>query len=168
MKHYRTKKRKKENTKRLCILSVTVIGIALILTSWIWTISPLQIEADNNSQLVINHRETPPQPKISLSEGVIREVTAYNAGDPAQTDSSPCTSANGENICLALELGYKRCASNAFPFGTRLQIENYGECMVVDRMNSRYSSRVDIAMKKEEKQRAINFGLQKLVVAVIN
>ena len=29
----------------------------------------------------------------------IRVVTAYNVGDPRQTDDTPCISANGENIC---------------------------------------------------------------------
>ena len=42
----------------------------------------------------------------------IRVVTAYNAGDPAQTDDSPCISASGEDLCAALELGQKRCAAN--------------------------------------------------------
>ena len=101
------------------------------------------------------------------ADEIIREVTAYNAGDPAQTDESPCISANGENVCKALALGQKRCAANFVPFGTRLHIENYGECMVVDRMNRRYKNRVDIAMNANEKQKALKFGVQNLVVRVL-
>jgi 3D (Asp-Asp-Asp) domain-containing protein len=102
----------------------------------------------------------------------IREVTAYNAGDPYQTDDSPCISANGEDICLALEKGYNRCAANFVPFGTELQIISPEtgwefQCLVVDRMNSRYPNRVDIAMKLSEKDRAIKFGMQKLVVRIL-
>ncbi len=100
-------------------------------------------------------------------ESTTREITAYNAGDPSQTDASPCIAANGENICSALALGYKRCAANFVPFGTTLDIEHYGRCLVVDRMNSRYKNRVDIAMKAEEKERAVKFGLQRLKVEII-
>src|SRR5210317_1340752 len=42
----------------------------------------------------------------------IRVVTAYNVGDPRQTDDTPCISANGENICRALANGEMRCAAN--------------------------------------------------------
>ena len=31
----------------------------------------------------------------------LREVTAYNVGDPAQNYGDPCESANGEDICAA-------------------------------------------------------------------
>jgi 3D (Asp-Asp-Asp) domain-containing protein len=100
--------------------------------------------------------------------GVLRDVTMYNVGVAWQTDSSPCTAANGENVCLALELGYKRCAANFVPFGTRLKIQNYGECIVTDRMNARFKNRVDIAAKADEIPRARAFGLQNLLVEVIN
>ncbi len=76
-------------------------------------------------------------------EETIREITAYNVGDINQTDSTPCTSANGENICLAVGLGYKRCAANFVNLGTRLYIEKFGECLVTDRMNPRFENRVD-------------------------
>jgi len=106
------------------------------------------------------------KPEPNKLNSVIREVTAYNAGDINQCWGDPCESANGENICLALELGYKRCAANFVPFGTILHIEHYGDCMVTDRMNSRYTNRVDIAMKLSEYERAKKFGLQKLLVTI--
>jgi len=95
-----------------------------------------------------------------------REISAYNAGDPNQCDSSPCIAANGENVCTAIALGYKRCAANFVPFGTILDIEHYGECLVVDRMNRRFPNRVDIAMPADQKDRALQFGLQNLLVVV--
>jgi len=97
----------------------------------------------------------------------IREVTAYNVGDPKQNQGNPCISANGENICAALNLGFKRCAANFVPFGTQLYIAQYGVCTVTDRMNRRYRNRVDIAMKVTEKDRALQFGLKKLKVTVL-
>lgn len=114
-----------------------------------------------------------PQPVVyGVVSETIREVTAYNAGDPAQTDASPCIAANGEDICLALEKGYNRCAANFVPLGTELQILSPKtgwefQCLVVDRMNSKHPNRVDIAMKVTEKDRAIKFGMQNLVVRIL-
>ena len=108
--------------------------------------------------------------KKNLSDTVsasIREVTAYNVGDPKQNHGNPCISANGENICAALNLGFKRCAANFVPFGTQLYIANYGVCTVTDRMNRRYRNRVDIAMKVTEKDKALQFGLKKLKVTIL-
>lgn len=94
-------------------------------------------------------------------------VTAYNTGDVNQCWGDPCISANGENICIALEMGYKRCATNFVPLGTRLGVEGFGECIVTDRMNSRYHYRVDIAMKKDEYKTAREFGLKRLKIEVL-
>lgn len=99
---------------------------------------------------------------------VIREVSAYNVGDINQTDSNPCLSANGENICVAIDQGYKRCAANFVPFGTLLKIENYGICQVTDRMHSKYKNRVDIAFAKGELTEAIQFGIKKLNVSILD
>ena len=97
----------------------------------------------------------------------IRVVTAYNAGDPGQTDDTPCISASGENICKALAKGKKRCAANFVPLGSRLYVDKIGVCLVTDRTNKRYLNRVDIAMQKDEHQKARRFGRQKLAVKII-
>ena len=97
----------------------------------------------------------------------IREVTAYNVGDPKQNHGNPCISANGENICAALDLGLKRCAANFVPFGTQLYIDHYVVCTVTDRMNRRYRNRVDISMKVTDKDKALQFGLKKLNVTIL-
>jgi len=97
----------------------------------------------------------------------LREVTAYNVGDPAQNYGDPCESASGEDICAALDSGSKRCAANFVPFGTLLHIAHFGVCTVTDRMNKRYVDRVDIAMKKNEKKEALHFGLRQLQVTVL-
>ena len=103
----------------------------------------------------------------STDQASIREVTAYNVGDPKQNYGDPCIAANGENICAALNLGLKRCAANFVPFGTQLSIEHYGVCTVTDRMNRRYKDRVDIAMKVTEKDKALQFGVKKLKVTIL-
>jgi 3D (Asp-Asp-Asp) domain-containing protein len=98
---------------------------------------------DNESLLrnIIN------QDVYTVKSESMRGITAYNVGDIYQCDGNPCIAANGENICEALDRGYRRCAANFVPFGTILEIEGYGQCMVTDRMNSRYPNRVDIAFK---------------------
>ena len=98
----------------------------------------------------------------------IRVVTAYNVGDPRQTDDTPCISANGENICRALANGEMRCAANFVPLGSHLYVDKIGVCLVSDRMNKRYRNRVDIAMRKDEYRKALQFGHQKLQVKILD
>ena len=107
------------------------------------------------------------QPYKVKSE-TIRVVTAYNVGDPRQTDDTPCISANGENICRALANGEMRCAANFVPLGSRLHVDKIGVCLVTDRMNRRYRNRVDIAMRKDEYHKALRFGRQKLHVKILD
>ena len=98
----------------------------------------------------------------------IRVVTAYNVGDPRQTDDTPCISANGENICKALANGEMRCAANFVPLGSRLYVEKIGVCLVTDRTNKRYRNRVDIAMQRKDYHKARRFGRQKLRVRILD
>ena len=98
----------------------------------------------------------------------IRVVTAYNVGDPRQTDDTPCIAANGEDICSALAKGEMRCAANFVPLGSQLYVDKIGVCLVTDRMNRRYRNRVDIAMEKHEYDRARRFGRQKLQVKILD
>ena len=93
-------------------------------------------------------------------------TTAYNAGDVNQCWGDPCISASEENICESLSRGLKRCAMNKFPFGTWIYIPDYGYCKIVDRMNSRYTDRVDIAFQLGDK-RAIEWGKQLKEIRII-
>jgi 3D (Asp-Asp-Asp) domain-containing protein len=95
------------------------------------------------------------------------EVTAYNVGDVAQTDDEPCIDASNTDICKALDKGERRCAANFIPLGTFIYIEGYGDCVVTDRMNRRYQKHVDIAMKKHEKRKALDFGRRTLFIFIL-
>lgn len=99
--------------------------------------------------------------------GMIREVSAYNVGDPAQCFGDPCVSASGEDVCLSVAAGLKRCAANFVPFGTKLLIEGWGECVVVDRMGERYAESIDVAMGPGEVALAREFGRRMLMVEVV-
>lgn len=101
---------------------------------------------------------------IDVSKATIREITAYNLGDKTQNDNSPCIMASGLNGCKLLEKGINICAANFVPLYTKLYIDKFGQCEVLDRLNSRYVNRIDIGMKLDEKERALKFGLQKLAV----
>lgn len=92
-------------------------------------------------------------------------MTAYNS-DPRQTDSTPCITANGFNVC---EHGVEdTIAANFLRFGTKVMIpELFGDRVFIvrDRMNKRYSQRVDIWMK--DYSDAINFGVRVATIQVI-
>jgi len=124
---------------------------------------PIQRNSKSNSLFHSNRSKN----LYSVVTETIREVTAYNVGDPLQTFGNPCESASGENICAALNAGHKRCAANFVPLGTMIKIAEFGVCKVTDRMNIRYKNRVDIAMKKHEKKKALKFGIQKLNVQIL-
>jgi 3D (Asp-Asp-Asp) domain-containing protein len=106
--------------------------------------------------------------KYTVKSETIRVVTAYNVGDPRQTDDTPCIAANGEDICSALANGEVRCAANFVPLGSHLYVDKIGVCLVTDRMNRRYRNRVDIAMEKDEYHKARRFGRQKLQVKILD
>jgi len=101
------------------------------------------------------------------TRGLVREVTAYNVGVRRQTSGRPCLGATGENLCRLVARGLKVCAANFVDPETILNIEGYGECIVLDRMNRRFAHRVDIAMGKDEVDRALEFGIQRRQVEVI-
>lgn len=91
-------------------------------------------------------------------------VTAYTS-TPDQTDNSPCITANGYNVC---EHNIENVvAANFLPFGTRLKMPEYfGEqtFIVQDRMNARYTNRVDVWMTDIQKAR--EFGVRYVEIEI--
>ena len=74
-------------------------------------------------------------------------ITAYSS-TPDQTDSTPCNTANGFNLCKQGQ--ENMIAANFLPFGAKVRIpDHFGDkiFIVQDRMNARYKNRVDIWMK---------------------
>lgn len=96
---------------------------------------------------------------------MIRSITAYNS-EVAQCDASPCITANGFNVC---EHGKEdTVAANFLKFGTKIKIpELFGDNIFIvrDRMNERYSNRVDIWMVN--KQDAKKFGIKIAKIEVL-
>lgn len=102
-----------------------------------------------------------PVEEVQLEVVGHRIITAYNPTE-AQTDSSPCISASGLNVCEADKL---ICACpREFPFGTKFLIDDkVYHCE--DRLSEKYDHRIDILMidYKEAKE----WGKQNLLVQII-
>ena len=100
---------------------------------------------------------------IKWSEHLI--ITAYNS-EVGQTDDSPCLTANNFNVC---DYGVEdTIAANFLPFGAKVKIpELFGNRVFVvrDRMNRRFSNRVDVWMI--ERPDAVNFGVKIAKIEVL-
>lgn len=110
-------------------------------------------------------KEVKVEPSVKVVRTSTHTMTAYNS-DPAQTDSTPCITANGFDVCK--HNVEDTIAANFLKFGTKVRIpELYGDRVFVvrDRMNKRYSDRVDIWMK--EKVDARKFGVKVAKIEVI-
>jgi hypothetical protein len=100
-----------------------------------------------------------------VASGRWRTVTAYNVGDPAQTDSTPCIGAAGAkyDLCEMVAAGKRIVATNELPLFSQVKI-NGKIYTVLDRTNGRYAYRYDIAMAKDQKSVALAFGSRTLKV----
>jgi len=100
---------------------------------------------------------------VDFSKHVL--ITAYNS-EAGQTDNSPCITANGFNVC---ENGVEdTIAANFLPFGSKVKIPGlFGDRVFVvrDRMNKRFSNRVDVWML--ERPDAIKFGVRMAKIEVL-
>lgn len=95
--------------------------------------------------------ETKPAHSSEPAKRTMRVATTAYTSDPRETDSTPFTTANGSQVRDGI------IAANFLPFGTRVRIpDHFGDKVfeVHDRMNARYTQRVDIWMltKKDAKQ----------------
>jgi len=89
------------------------------------------------------------------------DITAYSS-TPDQTDDTPFITASGAHVADGI------VAANFLPLHTRVKIpELYGEKVFVveDRMNRRYTNRMDIWM--ETREAAQKFGLKRAEIVVL-
>lgn len=94
-----------------------------------------------------------------LYSGIVM-ATAYNSLE-GQTDSTPWITASGTRCREGV------IASNFLPFGTKVKIEGFGDQVFVveDRMNKRYTKRIDIWFR--DYNAAMKFGIRKIKFHVI-
>lgn len=84
----------------------------------------------------------------------IFEITGFNTV-PEQTDSSPCISASGDNICGRDDVV---ACPREYPFGTIFVIDGK-DYVCLDRTAKKYNNRLDISFDKDIIG-AIQFGKQ--------
>lgn len=92
-------------------------------------------------------------------------ITAYNS-EVGQTDDSPCTTANGFNVCIHGK--EDTIAANFLSFGSKVRIPDlFGDRVFIvrDRMNSRFHDRLDVWMIN--KMDAKKFGVRLAKIEVI-
>ncbi|MBI5254740.1 3D domain-containing protein [Candidatus Falkowbacteria bacterium] len=105
------------------------------------------------------------QQEVKIVKKMKVVTTAYSS-EPAQTDDTPCITANGYDVCAANEENV--VAANFLQFGTKVRIPSlYGSKIfyVYDRMNPRYNSRIDLW--KKDKQTAITFGVKFVEIEIV-
>ncbi|MFA6389193.1 MAG: hypothetical protein WCW77_01270 [Patescibacteria group bacterium] len=160
-------------SKKLKKHQTFIFSFLIIVVAFDYFLFPLpalaQAEGDLNAsataeELIIEQKESVPAANLPVNEASkpkkikIVQITAYNS-EAGQTDSDPCTTANGFNVC---KHGVEdTIATNALPFGAKVRIpELFGDKIftVRDRMNRRYTDRVDVWMLSHEK--AVNFGVK--------
>lgn len=94
-------------------------------------------------------------------------ITAYNS-DSAQTDDSPCITASGLDVCKRGAEDIVATNYMHLPFGTIVKIpELFGdkEFIIHDRMNARYSARMDVWMESYASAR--KFGVKRNITVEI-
>ncbi len=100
--------------------------------------------------------------QVKAEPAIERTVTAYTL-TPEETDDTPCLGAWNDNLC-EISKTVQVCASNEFKRGTKLKVGDV-ECVVMDRMNKRYSNRIDLI--KPSREEALEFGRKTMLVAVL-
>lgn len=129
----------------------------------VWTensvVSELVIQSKSSSKnkKIANNIEK----KYSVSEEGVVPVTAYSS-TPDQTDDSPFIMASGRHVYDGA------IAANFLPIGTKVRFpEMYGNKVftVEDRMNKRYSYKMDIWM--ETRGEAMKFGFRNLKYEIV-
>ena len=113
----------------------------------------------------LDNRLTDQSEDYQATREVFAIVTAYNPV-PEQTDSTPCLTANNTEICSEKK---SIVAANWLPFGTKVKIPDYfGDRVfeVQDRMNKRYSDRVDVLMYDLAEAR--QFGKRNLRIVILD
>jgi len=159
------------------IRRVVLIGIGFVIV--VGTMDAIQAQnksgkilGNYNGSLAVKNKDRDPVRIYAESHAatgqrekrrMVREVSAYNSIS-GQTDSSPCISADGSDICKRHKKGECIVATNLYPFNTRLRIETVGDCTVADRIHPRFGHRVDLFMDRDITG-ARNFGVRRLPIA---
>ncbi len=96
--------------------------------------------------------------------GTLMHLTGYTSR-PEETDATPCIAASNIDICKLYAKNVNICASNDYPFGTLLRVDGMGVCVVLDRMNRRYTGNQHLDWYfGKDLDAAMEFGTQDLLI----
>ena len=165
-----TQKPPQQPARRLNLAMIPVILFWIVLGIVVWVVlSSIVVNEVTKRPLepqnaVMRDDWTPPDPcTLSVvSCGKERVVTAYTSHED-KTDATPEIAADGTNIYQRYLTGEQTCASNAYPFGTRLFVEELGVCTVADRMARKNDGKLDWYFGKDLNS-ALSFGVKTLEV----
>lgn len=150
-------------------LKAAFYAVVLILLALLFVASSATSAEPNSTSFPvgpISSNAICPYKKTKVIREFYAQVTAYTARE-AETDSFPCVAANGEDVCDLEERGERTCAAS-LPFGTKLYVPRFGACTVRDRLNKKYSSRIDVFFGSPENlQSARQWGIKRLKIQVI-
>lgn len=121
-------------------------------------LTKLEVEAMQNASAPFGH--LPEAESRGPSYTITVTATAYNS-IPNQTDDTPFITASGTHVRSGV------IAANFLPIGTRVRIpEEFGDQIFVveDRMNARYTKRLDVWMEDISEARA--FGVKPVTIEV--
>lgn len=158
-----------KNKKRLLVAFLIIVNV------FVWNSLINDLKLSNKRILIVSagasvdsletaEAYTAKQENILIDAGeetppLVAEFSAYTS-HVAQTDASPCISADNTNVCE-----YNGCvvATNDYEFDTILEIEGFGDCIVKDRMNKRYTGKgnIDIYFGMDQSE-ALKFGRKQL------
>ena len=120
------------------------------------------------SPTVVRPALPPPAPPPRAPDAAVRELrvtaTAFNSVI-GQTDAQPTLTASGEQLrpglrALAVSSDLER---EGLRFGTRVEIDGYGEWVVLDRMAPRWRRKIDLYMGIDEAA-AARFGKRQVQI----
>ena len=154
---------------------ISIVLLVFVVTSMIPMSAKAQA-AEGDSAVAVLVSSTPRNLLAERFDGathssyqVKREMkvtsTAYTS-TVDQCDASPCITADGFNVCA--NGAENVLAANFLPFGTKVKIpELYGDRIftVHDRMNKRFSNRVDIWMVSRND--AIQYGKRTIKIQIL-
>ena len=107
---------------------------------------------------------SPPPPAPRGVHELLVDATAFNSL-AGQTDAQPLLTASGERLrpglrALAVSADLERAG---LTFGTRVEIEGYGEWVVLDRMAPRWRRKIDLYLGNDE-EAAKAFGRRRVKI----
>lgn len=125
-------------------------------------IAPSQYVVINSTSVKASAHPQSASTRKPTAKRMFLVATAYSS-TPDQTDDTPFTTANGKQVHDGI------IAANFLRFGTKVRIPTmYGDKIftVEDRMNPRYSYRIDIWMQTREE--AIQFGSRIVPIEIVS